>query len=206
MNGARLLPLLLVMALAGTSPSCRWFRRSKPAPPPAPKTAPVSAPEPKPRESGPAEAPKPEPPPPAAAQPVEEKPSPEQQQTPVVVLPAPPKPETPKRRGRPAQPKPEPAAPAETPAAAPVPQLRQIFTPGERQEYNQAIDRSMESARRSLAALAGRSLSPAQLASAERVRTFLSQAEEARKEDLLRARNLAERADVLAQDLLKSLR
>jgi hypothetical protein len=37
------------------------------------------------------------------------------------------------------------------------------------------------------------------------IRTFMEQAEEARRTDLLRARNLAERAEVLALDLARQL-
>jgi hypothetical protein len=45
-----------------------------------------------------------------------------------------------------------------------------------------------------------------QTAAVNQIQTFISQAEEARKDDLIRANNLAERADVLAQDLMNRVR
>lgn len=101
-------------------------------------------------------------------------------------------------------------APAPPPVPAPeppppVPDLEQILTAQQQQEYNQAIDRSIDRARRNLAALGGRRLNPEQTLAVERIKTFIQQALEARKTDLLRAKSLAERADVLAEDLLRSI-
>jgi hypothetical protein len=87
----------------------------------------------------------------------------------------------------------------------PVPDLGQILTAQQQQEYNQAIDRSIDRAQRNLAALGGRRLNPEQTLAVERIKTFIQQALEARKADLLRAKSLAERADVLAEDLLRSI-
>jgi outer membrane biosynthesis protein TonB len=101
-----------------------------------------------------------------------------------------------------------PPAPAQEPVtepAPPVPDLEQILTPQQQQEYNQAIDRSIDRAQRNLAALGGRRLNPEQTLAVERIKTFIQQALEARKTDLLRAKSLAERADVLAEDLLRSV-
>lgn len=72
--------------------------------------------------------------------------------------------------------------------------------------YRRAIESAIAQARQSLASLAGRSLDAEQRATADRVRTFLHQAEEASKDDLVRARSLAERANLLAQDLLRRAR
>jgi hypothetical protein len=47
---------------------------------------------------------------------------------------------------------------------------------------------------------------PEQLTSITRIRAFLAQARQLRSTDLLTARALAERAAVLAEDLLKTLR
>ncbi|HOL71195.1 MAG TPA: hypothetical protein PLA43_18115 [Bryobacteraceae bacterium] len=95
---------------------------------------------------------------------------------------------------------PEPAAPL-----AQVPQLEQILTPEQQQAYNDEIDRNIMRAQRTVAALDGRRLSGEQRTYLDRIRTFLQQASEARKSDLFRARNLAERASLLAEDLAKSL-
>jgi uncharacterized membrane protein len=107
---------------------------------------------------------------------------------------------------------PAPSPSAETPPAtpavqeAPPPQLRQILSAAQQREYNQAIDRDLAQAKSALAALGGKTLNGEQARVLEQARTFLRQAEEARKDDLATASNLAERARVLAQDLLKSVR
>ena len=61
-------------------------------------------------------------------------------------------------------------------------------------------------ARRALSSLQGRSLNQSQATAVNQIRTFIRQAEAARKVDLVRASNLAERADVLARDLVSSMR
>jgi hypothetical protein len=68
-----------------------------------------------------------------------------------------------------------------------------------------SVNARLDRARRSLAFLQGRSLTTEQASLSAQIRTFVRQAEEARKNDLVRASNLAERADVLASDLLRSL-
>ena len=68
--------------------------------------------------------------------------------------------------------------------------------------YTSAIAEAVAQARQALDGLARRNLNAEQRATADRVRTFLTQAEAARKDDLVRARSLAERANILAQDLL----
>jgi hypothetical protein len=123
-------------------------------------------------------------------------------------LPGEPLPPPPRRR-----PKPRPhedadapsPAPEPEPPAVPVPQFEQILTPQQRQAYTEEIDRNIASAQKAVAALEGRRLSPDQATYLARVRAFIEQANEARKADLFRARNLAERASVLAEDLLKSV-
>jgi len=123
-------------------------------------------------------------------------------------LPGEPLPPPPRRR-----PKPRPhedadapsPAPEPEPPAVPVPQFEQILTPEQRQAYTEEIDRNIASAQRAVAALEGRRLSRDQVTYLARVRAFIEQANEARKADLFRARNLAERASVLAEDLLKSV-
>jgi hypothetical protein len=86
-----------------------------------------------------------------------------------------------------------------------LPQLEQILTPQQQKAYNEEIDRNIARARQTLAALAGHRLNEEQRTYLERIRAFLAQAEDARKSDLFRARNLAERASLLADDLLRSV-
>jgi type IV secretory pathway VirB10-like protein len=100
-------------------------------------------------------------------------------------------------------PKPPPA-PAETPSAPPV-RLSQILTPEESRRNTQELEQYTESVKRALARVQGRNLTPEQKDIAERVQTYLTQAEQAREQDLVTAVNLAKRADLLAKDLLERL-
>jgi hypothetical protein len=63
----------------------------------------------------------------------------------------------------------------------------------------------VESVRKILAQVGGKNLTADQKDIADRVRTYLTQAEQAREQDLVTAVNLARRADLLATDLLKRL-
>jgi hypothetical protein len=124
-------------------------------------------------------------------------------------LPGEPLPPPPRRRPKPrphedADETPAPA-PAPEPPAVPLPQFEQILTPEQRQAYTEEIERNIADARKAVAALEGRRLNAEQATYLARVRAFIEQANEARKADLFRARNLAERARVLAEDLLKSV-
>lgn len=199
MTSTRALVLALALTLALGSSSCRLFRRSAkavPPPPPPPALSKTSTAPPKPAETPPP----PELPP---GQPNLGQPLPAQ----APKLPAPPKRRASRKvpaKPAPAPPPPEPA-PAPEPPPPPVPELAQILTVQQQQEYNQAIDRSIYRAQRNLAALGGRRLNPEQSLAVERIKTFVQQALEARKTDLIRAKSLAERADVLAEDLLRSI-
>ena len=198
----------LALALALAAPSCRLFHRT-PRPPPA-------SPPPKPAVFAPA--PQPVPQPEQAPKPAEEaltappalppgQPALDQQ-PPLPQTPAPQPPGT--RRGarapaRPAAPESAADTVAEAPKPAPpLPRLQQILTPEQQRQCNEIINQSLARAQRILAAFEGRRGTPEQSTSILRIRTFMQQAEHARKTDLLTARALAERADVLAQDLLKS--
>lgn len=133
---------------------------------------------------------------------------PDLSQRPPVELPQP-KPLPPQRRTRPAskpvtEPPAEPAAEAPR-APAPLPQLRQIITPEQEREANRVIDQCVLRVQRVLAAFQGRRLTQEQATSIARMRDFLQQAQRMRKSDLLAARALAERAAVLADDLLKTI-
>jgi hypothetical protein len=100
-------------------------------------------------------------------------------------------------------PKPVPAPPENPPALAP--KLAQILTPEEQRRNNVELDQSMDRVRRALTTLGSRNLSPELKDVAERVRTYLVQAEQTREQDLVTAVNLARRADLLAKDLLERL-
>ena len=98
-----------------------------------------------------------------------------------------------------------PATPEPEPPAVPLPQFEQVLTPEQTKAYNEEIERNISDARRAVAMVENRRLNGEQTTYLARVRAFIDQANEARKADLFRARNLAERARVLAEDLLKSV-
>ncbi len=116
-----------------------------------------------------------------------------------------PEPPPPPRAQRPVAniPKPQPAPNETTPA--PALRLSQILTPEESRRNTQELDKYTESVKSLLARVAGRTLTPEQKDIAERVQTYLAQAEQARDQDLVTAVNLARRADLLAKDLVDRL-
>ena len=118
--------------------------------------------------------------------------------------PAPP-PVTPPRKPAPA-PAPRIDPPKPAPAPAESPRLGALLTPELQRDRNVRIDRSLDAAAKSLSALEKRALSPAQQAAVAQIRGFMAQAEQLRKTDLTGAGSLAERAQLLAGDLLNSLR
>lgn len=112
----------------------------------------------------------------------------------------------------PAQPKPpspsSPAAPAvvETPSRTPpVPQLGRLLTADQRREYNRVISENVLAAQASLDLLQKRPIGEAQRSAMERVRSFLMQVDEARGSDLELARNLSDRARLLAEDMVRNM-
>lgn len=100
---------------------------------------------------------------------------------------------------------PEPEPETEVASAPPLPQLEQILTPEQRSEYNRLIDSNLGRAQRTVELLNARHLNSEQSTYRDRIKEFIQQAEEARKHDLVRAKNLAERAGLLADDLVKSV-
>jgi hypothetical protein len=198
MSNRRVL-LVAALAMALGTPSCAvWpFHKKKatPVPPPAPvPAAPVTPP--KPREvtlPAPTEIP--------AGEPDLSQAGPD---VPAEPLPPPP-------RRRPTKPRSHDDADATPPAAepeppaVPLPQFEQVLTPEQTKTYNEEIERNIADARRAVAMVENRRLNGEQTTYLARVRAFIEQANEARKADLFRARNLAERARVLAEDLLKSV-
>jgi hypothetical protein len=65
--------------------------------------------------------------------------------------------------------------------------------------------RSLYEARANLAVARGRKLSAAQLTAVRRVEGYIAQATEAQKQDIRMASNLADRARLLAEDLVRNL-
>ena len=186
--------VLLLLLPAATS--CRWFRKTKPSvprpaqipvqtepakpAPPAPLEPPPGIPTAEPIAGGiPGEEPRPLPPPPAE----KKRPSPAGPRVPATST--------------------EPAA---APPAVPAPQLRPMLTPAQRQELERSIYERIRRTRGILASIGARSLRGELGDLVGQIRTFLKQAEDAKGTDLLRANNLAERAEVLAEDLAKRLR
>ncbi len=119
-------------------------------------------------------------------------------------------PPTPKRTARPANPAPAAAVPQ---GPAPIvnppadsPRLGDVLTAEQQHQYNAAIDQSLARAQTSLGAITNRQLTKEQEATVAQVQNFIQQALEKRKEELAAAKSLAERAEVLAHDLLASLR
>lgn len=186
--------LALILLAIVVSPGCRLFRRA-PKPQPTPPQPRVMQPIPEVKSD-----PKPLPPPPEIPVQVE-----------VTQEPAPPPEEDfpgPPRR-RPVPPKPKPAetvaVPEQPPPPMAMPQIGQILSPEEQQAYNSAIDRNLERAQRIAGVLASRRLNRQQATTLERVKAFMQQAQETRRTDPARAATLAERAAVLAEDLLQSV-
>ena len=85
------------------------------------------------------------------------------------------------------------------------PRLAQIFTAEQLREYNRTLDESLDRVKRLLGNVAGKNLTPELAQIVGRIQTFQKQAEQAREQDLVTAVNLARRADLLAQDLVKRL-
>ena len=79
-------------------------------------------------------------------------------------------------------------------------------TPDQQRQYNSAIDRSLASAQHSLGTAARHKLNRDQQSVVAQVQQFMQQAQQARQSDLAAAKSLAERAEVLAGDLVRSLR
>lgn len=117
------------------------------------------------------------------------------------------------RRGNPAAAKvqqPQPTTPAPTPDPGPetpsAPKLGDLLTDAQRADLLKKCDQSLQQARSALDQLASKQLSPDAAESASRARVFILQAEQARTRDPQTALQLAQRAEVLARDLLRSNR
>ncbi len=83
-------------------------------------------------------------------------------------------------------------------------QIGQVLTDEQRHDYETHLQSALNSANKNLTSLNGRSLSSQQQTMRTQVESFMRQAQEASKSDLVTARSLAERAALLSQDLLDS--
>ena len=180
----RFFALLIILVLLPSMVSCRLFRRSEPVKPPVTATPAASVP---PAQQEPAPSPQEEPPKP-------EEPAASTAPEPV------------KKRPSPAGPRVQSPPAAAPQAQAPAPQLRPMLSPEQRQQLDRTVTARLQRSRQAMAVLKTRQLSKEQANVLSQVSTFVQQAEEARSTDLARASNLAERADVLSQDLLNSAR
>lgn len=180
---------LALMTLSALSSSCFFKRTPRAFNPPPPQTQPQM----------PAAAP------PIAAEPPKIAGNPDET---IPVAPAtipevaaPPTPKPPSRR--PVASAPKPAATPPPTESAPPPRLGQIFTADEQRQYNRTIEESLDRVRRALVVISRKTLNAEQTEIASRITTFQKQAEQARDaQDLPTAATLAQRADLLAQDLL----
>jgi hypothetical protein len=148
---------------------------------------------------------------PAPAEPAPTPPLPEtkpeakpEPQPPTLTVP-PPKPAP--AKPRPTAPPPEPA-PTPEPAAPrpPAPQISPRLSPAEQAAHRERTNLAIETAEKNLQAVNGRKLTAAQNDLAAKVRGFLGQAREAiAASDWVRAQNLAQKAQLLSEELLRSL-
>ena len=111
------------------------------------------------------------------------------------------------QRTRMPQPQSAPTPATPTPAP-PQPEFRlgQSVSQEDLRVNNAMIDRHLQRATSALASIGKRPLTNDQQASLAQIRGFMEQAREMRATDVIRARSLAERADVLTQDLLARLK
>jgi hypothetical protein len=79
-----------------------------------------------------------------------------------------------------------------------------MLTDDRRRQYEADFAASVARARAAVNGVSGRRLNERQKETVQRIHTFLEQAEEAKVKDLVTALQLARRADLLGQDLLKS--
>ena len=190
--------LMAVLGASFVSTGC-WSRKAKAAPAPA-----VIALPPPPAPSKPE--PLPAPPTVESGEPVSSLPA-----SPIETPIEPPKPFEPPKPARPTPPRPVAQTPPAHPPAqeatpAEIPQLVPLLTPAEQERYNREIGDFIKRAEDNLARIGERKLDQGQRDNVLRVRTFILQAQDLRQSDLLTARSLAQRADVLAQDVASTLR
>jgi hypothetical protein len=116
----------------------------------------------------------------------------------------------PARRRRVAQAPPAPL-PSPEPPTPPVveeslPQLGQILTQTEQRTYNRLINQDLQATRASLASISMKKLGEGQQQTYRQILMFVRQAEKLSKTDLLSARGLSRKANLLAKELAASQR
>ncbi len=99
--------------------------------------------------------------------------------------------------------------PAATAPAQPSPttqplRLGETLTPEQERQYNTAMDLSLRRVQANIAIVSKRRLSKEQLGTVVQVQSFIEQAQSTRKTNLTAAKSLAERADVLARELVRT--
>ena len=99
---------------------------------------------------------------------------------------------------------PTPAAPSAPPPD--LPQLGEILSPQDTRRLNADLDRAMRNAKASLQSVKGKVLNAQQETAAEQAASFLRQAAEMRLHDLPSACSLAQRAEVIARDLARTVK
>jgi hypothetical protein len=116
--------------------------------------------------------------------------------------------EIPERPAPPPRPKPRAEAPPPDPAppATAVPQLGQLLTEEQERQYRGELDQALRETSAILNSVARRRLTRDQRSLAERARSFAIQAEAQRSVDLLTARNLARRAQILSQEIQRTIK
>jgi hypothetical protein len=104
--------------------------------------------------------------------------------------------------------RPRPAPAPTPPAAPPQPEFRlgQALTPEEQRANNALIERHLRHATQALALIGNRALTQQQKSLVPQIQGFIAQAQQMRNADPVGARSLAEKADVLASDLVAGLR
>lgn len=108
----------------------------------------------------------------------------------------------PRKRDRPA------ARPTAPPPAVNAPELKlgRALSPDEQRARNLIIDRHLANAQRLLGSLVSKGLTTKQREAFTEIQSFIVQTEKMRTTDLVGAGSLAERAEVLAADLAKSVK
>jgi hypothetical protein len=199
----KIVACLLAATLALGLQGC-WFRKTVMVPVPVPVPAPTPAPAPTTQEPTPKPAEQPAAPTEQPTASTEHPTMPaEQPTTPAENAPTPTRPRPPARDS---QPKPVPAPPTQPPAPPPPsPQLGEILTDRHRNELESDLNQYLSRARAAVSRASGRPLTAAQKESVDRIKTFIQQAVEAQPKDLPSAVLLARRADLLSEELVKTL-
>lgn len=126
---------------------------------------------------------------------------------PTLTLPTPaPAPPRPRPRGTPAPTEPEAATTEPSSPKPEPPRISPRYTPAEEAQLRDQTNRFISQAERNLQRMNGQKLTPSQSDLAEKIRGFLAQSREAiGAGDWFRAQNLASKAQVLSQELVRSL-